>query len=78
MKIDPPNFESPRFDPKKRAAEKQRARARDAADLAAGRVSPRALSRRNALFGAVDFSKVRLATPLPKPTRSQSRRAKKD
>lgn len=54
----------PSFNPKKRAAEKTRARARDAADLAAGRISAAALSRRNALFGAVDFSKVRLAALL--------------
>lgn len=48
------------LDPRKRAAEKAAARARDEADLAASRVTPQELSRRNGFLSALDLSKFRI------------------
>ena len=48
------------LDPKKRAAEKQAARDQDAADLAAGRVTPEELNKRNGVFSALDLGSFEL------------------
>lgn len=48
------------YDPVERAAEKQRSRDRDEADLASGRIGRADLSRRNGFFSALDMSKSRI------------------
>ena len=47
-----------KFDPRKRAIQKQVARDRDERSLASGKITAAELNRRNGFFSALDYSKV--------------------
>jgi hypothetical protein len=63
------SYEVATFDVKKRAAEKQAARDKDARQLAAGEISPEDLRRRNAFFGSLPLSKFTMIAIGGKPLR---------